>query len=383
MSKQYLARYWVEQGNRLLYIEVPFHPFSLASRPGEVRHLWRRYVGGPQQVEPRLWVQSYPVLYPYRAGWPLAGTRWMLRFNQVVVRPQLIALCRRLDFRQPLVLVGTATALPLIDALEPLLVVYHCSDDYTCQRTFPASFASLERDLISRCDLVICTAEALRQAKTHLHPHTYTVTNGAQVEHFARAQAPDTLVAQELRDLPHPIVGYIGTVFQWLDQEMIAHASRAHPNWSFVFVGPITTEVNQLRTLPNVHLLGPRLYADLPSYLKGFDVATVPFIFHDVTLRASPIKFYEYLASGVPVVATRLPDFEPFAHLVSLVTSPVEFVTALEDTITCDTPQKRRARMAEARNHSWAARFAQIDRFIKERLAAKEQRWSNSETSTP
>ena len=372
LSKHQLARHWARQGRRVLYVEVPFHPFSLASRPREVCRLWRRYVGGPQRVEPNLWAQAYPVFYPYRAGWPLAGTRWMLRLNQAAVRPQLAALCRRLGFHHPLVLVGTATALPLLNALEPSLVLYHCSDDYTCQPTFPASFARLEQDLINRCDLVVCTAEALRQAKAHLHPLTYTVTNGAQVTHFARAQAPDTPVAPEVQELSRPVVGYIGTVFEWLDQRMIAHAAQAWPDWSFVFIGPITTDVNQLRILHNVHFLGPRPYADLPSYLKGFDVATVPFIFHDVTLRASPIKFYEYLASGVPIVATRLPDFEPFAHLVGLVTTPDEFTVALGDLITHDTPQKRQARMAEAQNHSWEARFTQIDRLIEEALERKK-----------
>ena len=97
MSKQHLARHWACRGQRVLYVEVPFHLFSLASRPQEVRKLWQRYVGGPKQVEPNLWVQAYPVLYPYRAGWPLADARWMLRLNQALVRLQLTALCRRLD----------------------------------------------------------------------------------------------------------------------------------------------------------------------------------------------------------------------------------------------------------------------------------------------
>ena len=378
MSKQHLARHWAEQGQRVLYVEAPFHLFSLVSRPGEVHRLWQRYVGGPQQVERRLWVQAYPALYPYRAGWPLTDTRWMLWLNQAIVRPQLTALCRRLGFRQPVVLVGTATGLLLLDPLQSSLVLYHCSDDYTRQPTFPTSFRELERDLINRCDLVICTAEALRQAKEHLHPHTYAVANGADVAHFARTQLPDIPVAQELRDLPCPIVGYIGSVFQWLDQAMITHAARAHANWTFVFIGPITTNVSQLRALPNIHLLGPRPYADLPSYLKGFDVATVPFIFHDVTLRASPIKFYEYLASGVPIVATRLPDFEPFEHLAGLVHTSDEYVAALERAICQDTPAAQMARMAEAKRHSWEARFAQIDRLIEEAFERKKAATFNS-----
>ena len=138
---------------------------------------------------------------------------------------------------------------------------------------------------------------------------------------------------------------------------MVASAARAHPGWSFIFVGPVTADTGDLGNLRNVHFLGPRRYRDLPCYLRGFDVATVPFIFHDVTLRARPVKFYEYLASGIPLVATRLPDFEAFADLVELVYAPHQFLEALENTIQQDSPVRQNARMQEARRHSWTERF--------------------------
>ena len=373
VSKHHLARHWASKGDRVLYVEAPFHLFSLASRPREVARLWRRFVGGPTEMEPNLWVQSYPALYPYRAGWPFTDFGPVHWLNQALVRGQLAGLCRRLGFHRPVILVGTATVLPLLEALDPSLVFYHCSDDYTRQPTFPSSYVRWERDLIDRSDMVICTAETLREAKADLHPNVHTVTNGVQIKHFARTQDPAVSLAPDLRGLRHPIVGYVGTVFGWLDQEMVARAAEARPDWSFVFVGPITTNVDRLRSLPNVHLLGPRPYAELPSYLKGFDVATVPFIFHDVTMRASPIKFYEYLASGVPVVATRLPNLEAFDYLAGLVSTPREFVAALDDAIDGETIAKREQRMAEARNHSWEARFSEIDMLVEEALKRKSR----------
>ena len=365
VSKHHLARHWAAKGRRVLYVEAPFHPLSLMTRPAESRRLWGRFVDEPERVEPNLWVQAYPALYPFRAGWPWASSRLMLRVNLEVARRWLPDLCRRLGLRRPLVLVGSPVAGDLLERLTPDLVVYHCSDDYARQPTFPDGFANLETELMARSDLVICTAEALRQAKAGMHRNCHTVVNGVQVGHFARTQLPETASAPDLSDLPRPVVGYIGTVFEWLDQPMIANAARVHRDWSFVFVGPITTDVKLLRELPNIHFLGPRPYLDLLGYLKGFDVATVPFIFHDVTLRASPIKFYEYLASGVPIVASRLPDFEPLAHLTELVSNPSEFVLALENAVEHDSPAKRTRRMTEARNHSWETRFAEIDRLIR------------------
>ena len=367
VSKHHMARYWASRGRRVLYVEAPFHPFSLATRPGETRRMWSRFLHSPVNVEPNLWVQASPVLYPYRAGWPLATRRWLLKLNHFMTRLRLPAVCRKLDLNDPMVVVSSALAEPVLDSVKASVTLYHCSDDFALQPSFPDSYADLERRVIARSDLVVCTAEALRQAKEGMHPRCYTVTNGAQIDHFARTQSPEVMVASELRELPRPIIGYVGSVFEWLDQPMIGQAAKAHPDWSFVFVGPITTNVSALKGLANVHFLGPKPYRDIPTYLKGFDVATVPFIFHDVTMRASPVKFYEYLASGVPVVATRLPDFLAFEHLAGLASTREEFVAALEQALQDDEGQ-REARMAEARNHSWDVRFRRIDELVDEAL---------------
>ena len=370
VSKHHLARYWASRGRTVLYVETPFHPFSLATRPGETRRMWSRFIRGPVEMEPNLWVQASPVMYPYRNGWPLSSRRWLLKANHFMTRVRLPALCRKLGLHKPIVVVSSALAEPVLDAVDSGITVYHCSDDFAMQPSFPSSYADLERRIFARSDLVICTAEALRQAKDGMHPHSYTVTNGAQIEHFAQTQSPGIAVAPELRELTGPIIGYVGSVFEWLDQPMIANAANAHPEWNFVFVGPITTNINSLRNLANVYFLGSRPYQSLPTYLKGFAVATVPFVFHEVTMRASPVKFYEYLASGVPVVATRLPDFYPFEHMAGLVLTKEEFVAALENALE-DDEEQREARMAEAHNHSWEARFRRIDELISDTYVAK------------
>lgn len=369
VSKHHLARYWA-RSRRVLYVEAPPNPLSFYTRREETIRLWKRYRRGPVQVAERLWVYTFFYPLPYRGSRIGLGGRWVNALNQAVIRPQLLRVLRRLGLERPILFLGSACALPLVDHIPHRLLVYHCSDDYTLVPSFPASFPELEAELIRRCDVVIATAEELRQAKQHLNPSIFTVTNGAQVEHFARTQAPETQIAPELAGLPHPVVGYIGSVFRWIDQEMIAFAAQQRPSWNFAFVGPIQADVSTLRRYPNIHLLGPRPYQDLPSHLKGFDVAIVPFVLNEVTLRASPIKFYEYLASGVPVVATRLPDFEPFDHLVGLVHTPEEFVAALEESMQVDSSEAKKARMAEAQNHSWEARFKQMDSLL---MAALER----------
>jgi len=363
LSKHHLARYWART-RRVLYVESPPNPLSFYTRFEEARALWERYRQGPIEVTEQLFVHTYFYPLPFWGGSVGFGGRWVNKCNQMIVRPQLSKRLQALDFNKPVLLVCSAHALPLVDHIPHRLLMYHCSDDYTAVPSRQTSFDQLERELIQRCDVVITTSDELRRAKENLNPSIVTVRNGVDFEHFSRTQA-ETEVAHELAGLPRPVVGYIGSVFRWIEQEWISQAARLLPTWSFVFIGPRQTNVSRLEALPNVHFLGPRPYNLLPEYLRGFDVATVPFTSNQVTLRASPIKFYEYLAAGIPVVATRLPDLEPLAEFAHLVTSAEGFTSALQQAVSQDTPESRQRRVKESRRHSWEARYVQLDAVIE------------------
>ena len=376
LSKHHLARHWART-RKVLYVESPPNPLSFFTRREETNRLWQRYRHGPFQVAERLWVHTFFYPLPYRGRCIGLGGQWVNQFNQRVIRNQLQKVLKRLQFNMPILVVGSAHALPLAEHIPHSLMVYHCSDDFTQVPSFPESFPGLETELLRRCDLVICTAEELRRLKGHLNPNTITVPNGAQVEHFANCKAPDKQIASELVDLPKPIVGYIGSVFRWINQEWVAQAARQLPDWSFVFIGPLQTDISLLRKLSNVYFLGPRPYTDLPLYLRGFDVAIVPFVINSLTLCVSPIKFYEYLASGTPVVASRLPDLEPLSKFSYLVEKSNEFVQALQRAVSDETPEACNKRINESRNHSWANRCGEVDQIIKQAIVRKWGRGKN------
>src|SRR4029078_13293068 len=108
--------------------------------------------------------------------------------------------------------------------------------------------------------------------------------------------------------LPRPIVGFFGLIADWVDTDIMAAIARRYPTGSLVVVGKATTDVSALQKLPNVHLLGRKPYADLPAYCKAFDVAINPFRINELTLAANPLKVREYLAAGLPVVSTDIPE---------------------------------------------------------------------------
>ena len=140
----------------------------------------------------------------------------------------------------------------------------------------------------------------------------------------------------------------------------------ARKDWSFVLVGPVGSDVSALNDLSNVTLLGARPYTDLPAYLAAMDVALIPFKQDRVTYHADPIKAYEYLAAGVPVVATEMPALRRLSHVVRLANSPESFEAQIAAALDEGRAMHSTERRAEAARHSWISRFESIDALLGE-----------------
>jgi glycosyltransferase involved in cell wall biosynthesis len=282
------------------------------------------------------------------------------------VAPGLRRDLRQLGFRRPILIAGLPHVADLAPRLPRSTLVYHCADDYAHVRGFPSSLPGLEADLCRTADLVITTSETLCRARQQFNPRTYWVPNGADVAHFSAPVEP----ALELRDIPRPVVGFVGGLSEWVDIELLASLARARPAWSFVLVGPVGVDVSALRAQPNVHLLGARPYAEVPRFLAGIDVALIPFRPTPVSLHADPIKAYEYLAAGVPVVASDLPALRRLVPLLALAADAAGFLSAIEAALADGRDAGRGERQAASRAHSWDARFERIDTLIADARCA-------------
>jgi glycosyltransferase involved in cell wall biosynthesis len=363
-SKHHLARYFASRGSRVLYIESPLTPFGLrrgAAFPSELRETLRR----PHAVDERLWVRRHFLTLPYHAAISLTSRRGANRFGQRLLAPVIRRDLRYLGMRQPLLIAGLPHAADVLPLLPRKALVYHCADDYANVRGFPSSLPDLEADLCRAADLVVTTSETLCQARRSLNPNTYCIPNGADIEHFSTPARP----APELYGVPRPIVGFMGGLSEWVDLELVGKLARQHPNWSFVLVGPVGIDTSPVQACRNVRLLGPRPYAQLPAYLAAMDVALIPFKNTPVTYHADPIKAYEYLAAGVPVVATDMPALRRLAHVVRLADSPESFSVQIQDALAEGRDTRTRERQTEAARHTWSNRFDELTQLLERRLA--------------
>jgi glycosyltransferase involved in cell wall biosynthesis len=189
------------------------------------------------------------------------------------------------------------------------------------------------------------------------------VRHGVDHRHFRRALDADTIVPDDLARLPRPILGFFGLIAEWVDLDLIAHLAARFPKGSVVLLGKATVDLSGLARFPNIHLFGRKPYADLPAYGKGFDVALMPFVVNELTLNANPLKVREYLAAGLPVVSTPIPEVEALG-LCRIASGPEAFASEVESALA--DPGPRAGRSDAVRHEGWDARIDEIRAHLAE-----------------
>lgn len=248
-------------------------------------------------------------------------------------------------------------------------VVYDCMDDHAgfLDDGFGSAAVRIlieenEEALLHRSDAVLTTSKLLHDRVRPIARRTLHVPNGTDFAHFNRT--PATLALDP--SLARPVVGYYGAISSWFDVELVEAAARARPHWSFALVGStFGADVSALEKLPNVHLYGERPYHEIPSFLHDFDVACIPFKLNALTEATNPVKFYEYLSAGKPVVSVPLPELEPYGEHYYAARTADEFVAQVERALAEHSPQKASERVAFALENTWSARWKELDRLVR------------------
>ncbi|MES1256545.1 MAG: ElyC/SanA/YdcF family protein [Acidobacteriota bacterium] len=360
-------------GNRVLFVEnTGVRAPSIRDFPrlrARVRNWWRGTKGFRRERD-NLFVFS-PLLLPF----PYSALA--RRANRVLLVRALRRWMRAAGFERPIVWTFLPTPLvgEIIPHLDPVASVYYCIDDFASSSPAARRITRSEQRLFRDVDLVFVTSEKLRAKAAAFSDRVHLFPFGVSFHKFEQARTAADDIPADLLALPRPIVGYVGGLHRWVDFELVAAAARRLPHVSFVLVGPLQAEGSALRGLANVHLLGARPHDDVPRYIKGFDVGIVPYLSSDYTDNVYPTKLNEYLAMGIPVVATDLPEIRKFnadhGALVAIVRDADEFVAALAGALVPQDADERRRRVDVARSNSWEARIARMSALVEERLAER------------
>ena len=276
-------------------------------------------------------------------------------------------------FEKPVLWTYTPTSADLINRIPHSAVVYDCVDRHSAYRgqINPETVNAMEADLARRAGVVFATAQGLYETLRQYNENTFLVPNGANFEAFHQAAEDSSLpFPDDLFNVKNPILGFVGMLQECIDYEMVAYAAQMHPEWTFVFIGePLPgVDISPLEGKKNIRLLGFKPHRALPQYIARFDVCLNLFRAGDLAKDVSPLKFYEYLATGKPIVSTPQPDqVLEYADVVYLAGTPEEFTEACRRAITERDAWKKRRRIELGRAASWDARVSDMESILKAR----------------
>ncbi len=358
---QHLAALFARR-NRVLFVEMALSPANLLKEPSLTRIHWKNWKKGLREIRPGLFRYTAPPVLPLGRSFFTIN-----RFNQVLIRSGVKRTMKRLGFEKPLVWISDPYFSAFSGRKDGALTIFDWIHD---DPGSPASriarvYRRLLEETLAGADLIFTPTRAIAEREGENDPRYRYLPHGVDWNTFSR---PPEEIPKELKVNPGPIIGFSGTVGPTLNFDLIGGLAEARPEWSFVFLGEIRRDPGVLRKTPNIVFLGPREYRELPRYLNGFQAGIIPYRIGPETSTVHPVKTYEYLAAGLPVVSTPLPELDHLGEMIETAAGTEEFIAALDRVLREDNPEKRQARREFARKNSWEKRMGSIEKTINAAL---------------
>lgn len=326
----------------------------------------QRVARGVTRVSPSM-LQLTPLVVP---GATRRITKWLHRRLLIA---QIRRAVHRVDpnGKRPVQVWSFAPDVPfLVNQFNEESFIYYCVDDYLHFDGFDRrSIESAEKQLIDQADLVVTTSRALHDVKSSQRRETLLMRHGVDFDHFASSWRKNLVHPEDIAGLSGPIFGFFGLIHHWVDVALLAEVARLRPHYHFVIIGESKVDVDALVSLPNVHLLGRRSYRQLPRYCTAFDAGLMFFTQTAMTRAVNPIKMYEYLAAGLPIVSTPLPEAERFGEAICFGQTPGQFAAACDLTLTADYAGRREQISRLVKSESWRTKVDQLSNAVMDRVA--------------
>ncbi|HUQ87605.1 MAG TPA: ElyC/SanA/YdcF family protein [Vicinamibacterales bacterium] len=360
-------------GHRVLFVEnTGVRPVRWSDMPRLKQRLrnWRRGTKGFREERPNLFVQSPLVLpFPY---FNLAR-----RINRWMLKRSITRWMTAVGASRPVVwtFLPTPLARDVIASLDPALTIYYCIDDLASSSPEARKIAPSEQELFKSADLVFTTSEKLRARAAQFSDRVHLFPFAVNMATFEKVRDAATPAPDDIAKLPRPIAGYVGGLHQWVDQDLLAAVAERMPDVTFALVGPPQVDVSRLERVKNIQLFGQRPHAELPGYVKNFDVGLVPYRISEYTANVYPTKLNEYLIMGIPVVATDLFEIRRFngehGDLIRIASSVDDYVKAIRAAMEKSPAPVVARRIEVAQSNSWDRRLDAMSALIEKASADK------------
>jgi hypothetical protein len=349
------------KSNRVLYIEPPSTYLSV---------IFQRKNNAPKpksETPPNLRIATLPTIFPF-------GLRnsFFHHINQSTILKYVDRILTYNNF-YPDILWFYLVDYPAIASLCPeAFIVYDCVDDHSAYPGLrSAPFVNtLEKKLVQSSDLVFSTTDALRQKLQSYGKNVFLIPNGVE---YSLYQSWDQQIPKYLAGIPHPIIGYMGSLKEWFDVEFIFALTKAFPEYHFVLAGPCSPAfTSQFSHYPHIHFPGSIPPKEVPAWIGTFDVCLIPFLQNELTLNISPLKFFEYCAMSKPCVSIPIHQLEQYKNIVYLYHTHEEGIQMVQKALEENDIQRKEKRLQIAKAASWDEKLAFMLTQIEKKLLTRK-----------
>ncbi|MBB6734525.1 glycosyltransferase [Cohnella zeiphila] len=359
---QHMSRHFAQDGIRVFYFSV--HSTQIEdpnATSDDIRSKLQI-----EQVEPNVWLVklcSHTLLnaYVHTIEDPL---------DKQYLQWSIEALKQKFGIDYTVSIVDLPFWTALVFELKNNKTIYDCMDEHSGFSNTSEELLALEPKLLASADAVVVSSVHLQEKAKKWNRRVEWIPNAGEYKHFSRHfhDAPN-----DMPSVNGPIIGYFGAIADWFDIDLIYQVASANRDWSFVLIGnSYHTDVAKLMSLENVYLLGEKPYQELPRYLDRFDVCIIPFLINKLTKATNPVKVYEYLAAGKPVVATDLQELHGMKEYVELAADSSEFETSIRRVLQeKNDPTLADKRQQFAAENTWEKRYLQLKKLIRTKLYPK------------
>lgn len=271
----------------------------------------------------------------------------------------------KLQFYEPIFISYLAESINYIKNLPRKLLCYDCIDDFSAFSWAEDNFEIDEKALIDESDIVITSAEELYNRIKEIKPNTFLLPNAVEYDHFALERTSKNFSKNN-----SPVIGFIGAFYEWIDEEILEYLAEMRKDWSIYIVGPTQAGMgNRINLLANVKFFGTKDYKSLPDYLYKMDVCIIPFKLNRITNSANPIKLWEYMASGKPIVSTPIPEVGKFADIIYIAHTREEFLLKIEEALEENSISLQSQRIEVAKKNDWNHRVEKLIEIMNSIMA--------------
>lgn len=300
------------------------------------------------------------------------------KVNEAMFRASVRGAASKLGLRKPLLWLNPHYAIHMVGKMGEIGAVYDITDDWITLTQSPRLTELTRRqdaELCRRADAVIVCSERLRDMKRGMARQLHLIPNGVDAAHYRAVLDGNGPFPDVARGWRRPVLGYTGSVHpDRVDVGLVEAVARRMPEATIALIGPDflpAADKQRLAACENVVLAGPVPYRAIPGHMRAFDVCITPHRVTEFTESLNPIKLWEYLASGKPIVSTDVAGFRDYRQFVRIARTADEFVAAVGEALS-EPPDLAEARRREAARHSWQARVDQIERVMRDATMSSE-----------